>query len=722
MNRQPERTVEIPALSGGLNLRDGENAILDNQLSEAKNVWFKNSRLKTRPGMRFNEDCYTSMPVPNRDIYGFKVHKDIVNAKGLTLFSFLEIQYVLDSGKEQPVIIFFWSDGTELGYIQGAEVDYNELVIPTFFATCHNEVVYCYLSSGQIYKKAIGSSENFELVNFDDLYIPLVATNGLNVSDGHCQYDKYESRNSIGKYSKVRYSGYNYAYNGTKAQEMHYELPYTWEEFVQNVEEWMNFFGDSSPEIEMNITHTNGSIVTYRLTININDDVDYSIDAPLDGENARMVLRSFYGKPTILFTIDGDNIIAPAEDIWGNNNIEIIFPDFSKKNFERVFKMSQSEWYGGESEGISGGTRLFLCGNSQEENKNLVVWSALNNPLYFPDSGYFRVGSDVQPVTAFGKQNDMLIIFKPDEIYGTSYTRNDSVSATQIIDGGVAYQSASVYFPLTLLHSKIGCDIPDSVQLCKNRLVWAHTNGNIYTLVSQNQYSERNVFPIGEMLKPALSGLTTLATSADVDGMYYLLDNEKMYVIDYSSYGYTYVSGYSKDENSNLKIPSWYFELPRSGHIFEDGGKLRMLRAAKTYSNTDYEMGLFLYDFVDGKDDLLAHEGEGGLYSETQEKEIEFSFKTKLFDFGHPELTKNINSVNFSVSAAPVGFEIAYITENTQSDNEIITVPGIVGKILNLVFRPLTRLNTHFGIKISGSGTFEGDSLKINYKTAGGAK
>ena len=722
MNRQPERTVEIPAFSGGLNLRDGENAILDNQLSEAKNVWFKNSRLKTRPGMRFNEGNFTSVRPPIQNMNGFKVHKDIVNAEGLVLVSWWGWYFADDPLKKKPVVELFWSDGTEFGYVDGAEIEHTEFEIPTYFMTCHNGIVYCFLSCGRIYKKGIGDSANFELVNIDDLYIPLVATNGLNVAEGEYQLDKFESHNSIGRYAKIKYSGYNPAYAGSDTQKMYYYLPYTWDDFSVNLLDWMNFFKDLSPKITVKIAYADGTVATHTLTVDIN--AEFSAEASYNPtDNLLMVLRNRFSKPVILFTKTGIDHAEPNESIRATkNNIEITYPAFSKENYSKIFNMARCEWYGGASEGINGGTRLFLCGNKQEKNKNLVVWSDLNNPLYFPDSAYFRVGDELHPVTAFGKQNDMLIIFKDNEIYSTQYTRGDSVSAAQVIEGGVSYQSSSVYFPLTLLHSKIGCDIPNSVQLCKNRLVWANTNGNIYTLVSQNQYSERNVFSIGEMLKPKLKGISGLATSADVEGMYWLLDSGKMFVIDYNSYGYSYVSGYSKDEDSNLKIPSWYFELPRSGDVFEDRGRLRMLRAAETYENSGRTQGLFLYDFIDCQADLLAHEGEGGLYNETEEKEIEFFFKTKLFDFGHPELTKNINSVNFSLSAAPVGFEIAYITENTQSDNEIITVPGIVGKILNLVFRPLTRLNTHFGIKISGSGTFEGDSLKINYKTAGGAK
>ena len=720
MNRKPERTIEIPSLSGGLNLRESANAILDNQLSDAKNVWFKDSRLKTRPGMRFNPENYTSVQATSNDISGFQVHKDIVNYKGQTLLSVWEWADYGELGAVRPYINFFWSDGTRLGYIYG-NVCSNPNEEPfTYFALQFEGNIYCITSFGMYRCVERNSDAEFRKLSETDIsikdgkvnydfYIPTVLTNGLPQVPVRLSGTKWERYNRIGRYAKVVYSTVNLDLKeGTDGNRhaMCYVLPGA---------------NDSSliPEntqglkIKAVITDGDGNKHIHSITL---DETGW-------GEENKPSTDGIYmtGDCTsITFTNEEKiPIFIKSTDNQILNNLEIYFPYENTGSNEEIFKMTRAEWYGGASEGINGGTRLFLCGNTEEKDKNLVVWSGLNNPLYFPDNGYFRVGNDLQPVTAFGKQNDMLILFKPNEIYGTCYTRGDSVTVSQVIEGGASAQSSSVYFPLTLLHSKIGCNIPNSVQLCKNRLIWAHTNGNIYTLVSQNQYSERNVFPICEMLKPELSGF---ATSADADGMYYLLEGHKMYVIDYNSYGYSYVAGYSKDQDSNLKIPSWYFELTRSGDIFEENGKLRLLRAAKTRENDGLKTGVFIYEFYDGQADLLAHEGEDALYSETIEKGIEFSFKTKLFDFGHPELTKNINTVNFSVSAVPLDFQVKYITENFYSDNENVTIPGMIGKILNVVLKPLTKLNTHFGIEISGTGIFEGDSLKINYKTIGGAK
>ena len=50
-NKHPLRSVGIPSLSGGVNLRDGLTQVNDNQLTDVKNMWFKDGMLKTRPGV-----------------------------------------------------------------------------------------------------------------------------------------------------------------------------------------------------------------------------------------------------------------------------------------------------------------------------------------------------------------------------------------------------------------------------------------------------------------------------------------------------------------------------------------------------------------------------------------------------------------------------------------------------------------------------------------------
>ena len=61
------RTLSVPDLAGGINNRDGITDILDNQLNNAKNLWFKDGVLRTRPGKRIygSEKITTSGPMEN---------------------------------------------------------------------------------------------------------------------------------------------------------------------------------------------------------------------------------------------------------------------------------------------------------------------------------------------------------------------------------------------------------------------------------------------------------------------------------------------------------------------------------------------------------------------------------------------------------------------------------------------------------------------------------
>ena len=54
----PSYTLNIPELSGGMNLRDGLSHVADNQLTDAKNMWFKDGALRTRPSCRLFKDNY----------------------------------------------------------------------------------------------------------------------------------------------------------------------------------------------------------------------------------------------------------------------------------------------------------------------------------------------------------------------------------------------------------------------------------------------------------------------------------------------------------------------------------------------------------------------------------------------------------------------------------------------------------------------------------------
>lgn len=182
--------------------------------------------------------------------------------------------------------------------------------------------------------------------------------------------------------------------------------------------------------------------------------------------------------------------------------------------------------------------------------QTLHHWSDTNNPLYFPENNYAYIGESNQPVTAFGKQSDMLVIFKEREMYYANYVAGAAFTAQDIIEGNIVDVTAYMaQFPVTQIHAGIGCDCPDTVQLCNNRLVWATSGGKIYSLVSTTPYSERNIRELSGMIESRLkaTGIDALkkATSGDFDGYYVLQAGNLLFLLDYNSSGYENVTSYT---------------------------------------------------------------------------------------------------------------------------------------------------------------------------------
>ena len=65
INKQPSRSVTVPKLSGGINLRDAVTMVQDNQLTDSKNMWYKDNILKTRPGMYTNSNMKKDVAMLN---------------------------------------------------------------------------------------------------------------------------------------------------------------------------------------------------------------------------------------------------------------------------------------------------------------------------------------------------------------------------------------------------------------------------------------------------------------------------------------------------------------------------------------------------------------------------------------------------------------------------------------------------------------------------------
>ncbi len=218
------------------------------------------------------------------------------------------------------------------------------------------------------------------------------------------------------------------------------------------------------------------------------------------------------------------------------NNLKVTVKNFNKSYHDRIAGMKKALWYGtGNS-----GSRLCITGN--DSFPSLVLISQKDQSLYFPDTNQFFVGDPAQRVTALARQNKSIIMFKEKEIYSAYYTSGN--------------------FAITNIHSSVGCDLPHTVSLCDNRLVWTNLNGEVYMLSSLSQYSATAVYKLSNNISSILKGENrddmTMACACTDNDKYMLFIKNRAYVMDYHA-------AIKKSTSSFISSVAWYrwtFPLP----------------------------------------------------------------------------------------------------------------------------------------------------------------
>lgn len=740
INKKAHREIMIPELSGGLNLRDSLCGIKDNQLTDCINMWYKNGMLKTRPGFKYcnnmngSEDLKLAINSDYNDSE-LKVHHEIVNNDGSVLVSLKSIMFGGSTGDCK--IFFWWQSPNKLTALNGFITNNCN-----YFVVEKDGVLYCYLENYKIYKCEFASaSKEWVLLGESEVYIPTVMS--------HCQ------RTDVYGYTGIQFEGYNLltprfkviysAYNENDSETSH-PMRYNFGRKIA-----------ASGTIDVTFTYAdaNGNPKTCLHSIDAsglsNKKWVYESKPQEDGL-AMYACKEYIGfssangsdtMPTKL--LDNNSDVKKYGPIEDNLIIEATVDQSEEENnklLNKVFRMTQSIWFGGTAGGINGGSRLFLCGNTDESEKALIIWSGLNNPLYFNENNYAYVGNKAHPVTAFGKQSENLIIFKQNETFYSYYVQNSGIDAEDLIDQNVVdYEANSVFFPIITLHSYIGCDCPYTIQLCRNRLVWLHSDGKVYTLVSANQYSEMTIYSVSEMIENKIKSLgyrleqLRKAISHDFDGYYLLIIENDAYVMDYNSYGYTHVYNYSKKEDANVMIP-WYVWDLLSEELLDEQKKphycgigdaiyaIYTLRESTKYytvccsilkSDNDLEV-----------DEMLTLNEQNNKL--LKKKAITSRMQTKLFDFSAPHYLKNINKISVSFGSNRGKEIVVGFVTNMNTENESVFIKGNSAEdrdasyIVTKSFYPIVHSVRNFGVKIECEGRLIVDSISLQYRLLGGAK
>lgn len=278
--------------------------------------------------------------------------------------------------------------------------------------------------------------------------------------------------------------------------------------------------------------------------------------------------------------------------------------------------------------------------SGSEAQPNAIFWSGNDengaNPAYFPIEQYNLVGEHDDPITAFGRQQNKLVIFQKRRTSSATY------------DFTTVDDRLTVSLNVMTINDKIGCDIPNSVQLVENNLVWANSRqGVMYLKDSTYAYETLVVCISGNINEDSKatqqSGLISalraakIVSSLDDGERYWIIADGNAFIWDYSLQGYT----------ANTEKLCWFFAkgINACGWA-QDHEKIYAL----SHKNLSEEKDIWLFQLTDSLSDF--------------DRPFEKVIRLQTQVFGTFSSMKNVDIVIFTCdSTGRTRAQIEYITD-----------------------------------------------------------
>lgn len=370
-----------------------------------------------------------------------------------------------------------------------------------------------------------------------------------------------------------------------------------------------------------------------------------------------------------------------------NNTVRITYSKADTSTYNSVMDCIYAATYGGTGD-------LCIVMGGCPAQPNAIFWNGNDsismNPAYFPFSQYQFVGGTNDPVTGFGKQQSFLVVFQENSV---GRIKQDVTT----IDG-----RAVIDMPYVAINAKIGCDLPKTIQLVNNNLVWCNRDQGVHILKDSSYAYENNIECVSTKVNGSQKRHGLLENVRQVSfrkpESICSMDDEKRYWLCVD--GICWVWDY---EFSTYKDPSWYYMTNINARAFSRDFE------NVWHINADARVTHFTRNYSD--------------YGEAIDKSYRFATQY----FGGYDRLKNVNSVIFSIRPDTNSeTEITYLTDyETRKDltnlkNFIWSLSPwdlehwtLVGVGFGTVFRrrPMCRRVKHFTMQLDNKIPYEDLSI-----------
>lgn len=624
------QSYRMPALLGGIDLNEDPVVIPEDKLCECENMWVKNGMLCSRDGLVV--DNARVMEVEN---YGFcsaplTVTDTIVTIDGAPY----NIGYtmVFDAADSRHTVsVYFISRQGE--FSSAGDIVFNRISSDEFyFAESIYFIsgkgtkgcgVYAYVKISDYglspdYKMYELSSDysSWQVIDKSECYAPIIYINGRGTRYRE-SVDAYEASPMTFEQQNLLTGCFRAFYSSDDVSSA-FQLP------LSGLDEDASVF--------CRVYRWPGEYIEWVIPPGADTD-----SADFYGNKITMKCDRQTGY--ISFTSDGLDFSLPKMPLYNGNNIRFTAYKTEKDGRARVI---------GSKKVFPYNSRAYVCANPICPNE---VYSArLSNPLYFPKDSTAVVGETASGITAIGVQNNKLIAFKNNEIYRIDLNEGKRYSTKELLVGeGIDfYRTDSI--TISNIHTEIGCDCPDSVRLCGNRLVWLNSDGNIYALATTAYGKENNIYEISLPIRRRLGEFSVnelkKSFAAGHQGKYMLFVDRTVFVMDYRVKAFGFTATYLSEDDVNRALAWYCWSLPDSLNITSAISTAKGLTLACHTGNLKIHYTLC---FCGDKDTVLMYNESEELVE--REYPVFYRLKTGLIGFGKEQFYKDLKFLCITASA-----------------------------------------------------------------------
>ena len=591
-DKHATKVVDFPRLDGGLNLWELDYRLPGNQSSEMKNLWWQDGVLQCRDGQVL-------------------IHEPATPGKGYTCFSELfwdnAFYHIDDKIYRMDMVTATADDGQRVLVELVSGVPKNR---GTFFR--YNDWLF-YKNRGGFFKIAYDpdDTEPFKVSNvIDDAYTPIIV---MNADPTTGSGDTYQPENRLSPKKTVQYNAAVITETKTDTgdgSKKEFSLGKT-ASADQLVSVDQVYFGATLvSEVVYTVDVANGKVtfttapedkvlVTFVMKLGV---TKYQLPVKLVDGVLEVKVDDEVKTATTDYTVDAAKgivtfkVAPPVSNPPVNNTVEITYTKANDDAKNAILDCPYATVFGGTN------SVCIVLGGCKAQ-PNAFFWSGNDsvsmNPAYWPMSFYNLAGDSEDGITGFGRQYGSLIILKERSIGKASYY------VTDIEDRD------SITLTYSAINSKTGCDLPWTIQLIENNIVFCNSVGGVHFIRDSTSALENVVENISRNIngtdqrKGLLHDLRQ--SSADVvcgfddDNRYWVCANGHAYVWDYLL--------------SSWKEPSWFYftnvdgiaylrNVDKSYHLNSAGGVTQFARVFMDYGEAIDKVYQFPPQFFDTYDRL----------------------------------------------------------------------------------------------------------------------